>query len=106
MPFDVFDIHAERYDRWYNDHKIIYRQELQLIRHYSGALGWDLEIGVGTGRFAAPLGIRLGIDPSLPMLRIAKTRGGRGGPWAGGSPAPQGCVYEVDPRDDLPLLLR
>lgn len=30
---------------------------------------------MGTGRFAAPLGIRLGIDPSLPMLRIARARG-------------------------------
>jgi ubiquinone/menaquinone biosynthesis C-methylase UbiE len=75
MPFDVFDIHAERYDRWYDDHRKIYRQELQLLRHSSGALGWDLEVGVGTARFAAPLGIRLGIDPSLPMLRMARARG-------------------------------
>jgi len=75
MPHDTFDAHAGEYDRWYDDHRKIYRQELQLIRHYSGALGWDLEVGVGTGRFAAPLGIRLGIDPSLPMLRMARVRG-------------------------------
>ena len=30
---------------------------------------------MGTGRFAAPLGIRLGIDPSRPMLQMAKARG-------------------------------
>ncbi len=75
MPFDVFDTHAVEYDRWYDDHRTIYKQELQLIRKYIGGTGVDLEIGVGTGRFAAPLGIRLGIDPSLPMLRMARARG-------------------------------
>jgi len=74
MPFDVFDAHARKYDRWYDDHRAIYQQELLLIRRYSGVQGADLEIGVGTGRFAAPLGIRLGIDPSLPMVRIARAR--------------------------------
>jgi SAM-dependent methyltransferase len=75
MPHDVFDTHAERYDRWYDNHGRVYRQELRLLRQYPGAVGCELEIGVGTGRFAGPLGIRLGIDPSLPMLRIARTRG-------------------------------
>jgi SAM-dependent methyltransferase len=75
MPFDVFDTHAERYDRWYDEHEKVYRKELALIRRYRGAEGADLEIGVGTGRFAEPLGIRLGLDPSLPMLRIARSRG-------------------------------
>ena len=75
MPFDVFDAHAERYDRWYEDHRTIYRQELQILKQYPGAEGADLEVGVGTGRFAEPLGIRLGIDPSLPMLRMARERG-------------------------------
>ena len=34
-----------------------------------------IEVGVGTGRFAAPLGIRWGIDPSIPMTEMAKVRG-------------------------------
>jgi SAM-dependent methyltransferase len=75
MPHDVFDTRAERYDRWYDDHRATYLAELKLIGRRAGARGADLEIGVGTGRFAAPLGIRLGLDPSLPMLRIAKSRG-------------------------------
>jgi len=33
-----------------------------------------LEIGTGTGRFAFPLGIKYGIDPSRPMAKIAKKR--------------------------------
>ena len=30
---------------------------------------------MGTGRFAAPLGIRHGVDPSEPMRRLARARG-------------------------------
>jgi ubiquinone/menaquinone biosynthesis C-methylase UbiE len=37
--------------------------------------GESIEIGVGSGRFAFPLGIRLGIDPSLKMAEIAVKRG-------------------------------
>ena len=37
--------------------------------------GFALEIGVGTGRFAEPLGIRIGLDPSLTMLHRARRRG-------------------------------
>lgn len=34
-----------------------------------------MEIGVGTGRFAAPLGIKHGVEPSAKMREIAKQRG-------------------------------
>jgi ubiquinone/menaquinone biosynthesis C-methylase UbiE len=37
--------------------------------------GAGLEIGVGTGRFAAPVGVRFGLDPAVSMLRLAKKRG-------------------------------
>jgi len=37
--------------------------------------GKGLEIGVGTGRFAASLGIKYGIDPSKNMVKIAGQRG-------------------------------
>ena len=37
--------------------------------------GLGLEIGVGTGRFAAPLGISVGLDPSRAMLAYAIERG-------------------------------
>ena len=75
MPQQVFDAHAGRYDRWYDDNRATYLQELRIIGNVAGVREADLEIGVGTGRFAAPLGIRLGLDPSLPMLQIARSRG-------------------------------
>jgi ubiquinone/menaquinone biosynthesis C-methylase UbiE len=34
-----------------------------------------MEIGVGTGRFAAPLGVAYGIDPAFEMLAYARQRG-------------------------------
>jgi ubiquinone/menaquinone biosynthesis C-methylase UbiE len=38
-------------------------------------VGQWLEAGVGTGRFARSLGIDIGIDLSVPMLGIAKSKG-------------------------------
>ncbi len=34
-----------------------------------------LEIGVGSGRFAQTLGIEAGVDPSIKMVELARTRG-------------------------------
>jgi len=38
-------------------------------------IGKGVEIGVGTGRFAKPLGIRIGIEPSKNMGVIARSNG-------------------------------
>lgn len=35
-------------------------------------IGKGVEIGVGTGRFSAPLGIKLGVDPSWEMSKLAR----------------------------------
>ena len=37
--------------------------------------GNGIEIGVGTGRFAAPLGVKRGIEPSRPMAELARKKG-------------------------------
>ena len=37
--------------------------------------GRGVEIGVGGGRFAAPLSIRVGVEPSMEMAKIARVRG-------------------------------
>lgn len=34
-----------------------------------------VEVGVGTGRFASPLGFSVGLDPSVPMIEVARRRG-------------------------------
>ena len=71
----IFDKYYNNYDKWYEENKFAYLSELEAIRRVLPKKGKILEIGVGTGRFAAPLGIDLGIDPSVNMLKIAKQRG-------------------------------
>ena len=55
--------------------KLPYLSELQAIKSQLPENGYGLEIGVGSGRFAAPLGIKLGVEPSKKMGEIAKQRG-------------------------------
>ena len=62
------------YDEWYDAHPALYQSELAALRKAVPS-GVGLEIGVGTGRFAAPLGVRFGIDPAINMLWLAKKRG-------------------------------
>ncbi len=71
----VFEQHASEYDEWFEAHGAVYQAELAALRMCLPAVGRSLEVGVGTGRFAVPLGIRFGIDPSQSMLNLARSRG-------------------------------
>ncbi|MGB2601724.1 MAG: class I SAM-dependent methyltransferase [Candidatus Omnitrophota bacterium] len=72
---DIFDRYSAKYDAWYDRNKFAYLSELEAVKRFLPKKGKGLEIGVGTGRFAAPLGIEYGIDPSKNMLEIARRRG-------------------------------
>lgn len=67
--------HHQRYEDWFGRHSATYLSELLAIRSLLPWQGRGLEIGVGTGRFAAPLGIEFGIDPAAEMLNHARVRG-------------------------------
>jgi len=62
------------FDKWYETHKALYQSELAALKKVVPS-GTGLEIGVGTGRFAAPLAVRFGLDPAINMLKLAKKRG-------------------------------
>ena len=68
-----FERHTERYERWFAQHQAAYLSELRALRELLPDPGLGLEIG--TGRFAEPLGVAIGIDPSLRMLEHARQRG-------------------------------
>lgn len=70
-----FEKHHRRYEDWFDLHWAAYMSELLALRPFVPLDGEGLEIGVGSGRFAAPLGIRVGIDPSPAMLSLAIGRG-------------------------------
>lgn len=69
--------HHERYDNWFERHGAAYLSELVAVRALLPWTGRGLEIGVGSARFAAPLGVEFGIDPAAEMLEYARARGVR-----------------------------
>lgn len=76
----LFDTIASDYDAWYDEPvgQAILAAELACLRRLVGTCrGRWLEVGVGTGRFAAGLGIGEGIDPAQGMLQTAARRGVR-----------------------------
>ena len=72
---NIFDMYYKEYDAWYDKYKFAYLSELKAVKKAIPQKSNGLEIGVGTGRFAAPLGIKYGIDPSRNMVKIARRRG-------------------------------
>lgn len=70
-----FEKYTNRYDDWFTKHEFVYQSELEAVRHYLPPNEQGIEIGVGTGRFAAALGIRFGLEPSAEMREIAHKRG-------------------------------
>ncbi|MFP3914170.1 MAG: class I SAM-dependent methyltransferase [Actinomycetota bacterium] len=76
MPRSLpFEKHHRRYEDWFEQHAAAYVSELLALRPFVPYRGRGLEIGVGSGRFAAPLGVQVGIDPSPTMLTYAAGRG-------------------------------
>ena len=72
---EQYDRLAGEYDDWFSHNKDIYESELEAVRKMVPRGGIGVEIGVGTGRFAGPLGIGLGVEPSRSMRAVAAKRG-------------------------------
>ena len=70
-----FEAYHRRYDDWFERHAAAYHSELLAVRALLPWRGLGLAIGVGTGRFAAPLGVPVGIDPAREVLDYAADRG-------------------------------
>ena len=72
QPFESF---SEKYDEWFIRNNDKYELELRAISYFIPFKANGLEVGVGSGKFAVPLGIRIGIEPSKKMADKAKTLG-------------------------------
>lgn len=73
---EPFDEYSDRYDAWFERNRDVYHAELGAIRRVMPpppARG--LEVGVGSGQFAVPLGIRIGVEPSEKMAIKAERQG-------------------------------
>lgn len=71
----IFERHVQEYDAWSEEHSYAYKSEMLALRSLLPRSGRGLEVGVGTGRFALPLGITVGVEPSRAMALIARQRG-------------------------------
>ena len=75
MKQNLFDILASEYETWFVENKVFFQSELLALKQVVPIDKTGLEIGIGSGIFAKPLGIRYGIDPSEKMLQYARQRG-------------------------------
>jgi len=71
----IFEESAQEYDAWFDKHRLVYESEILALKRFMGSGGIGLEIGVGTGRFAVPLGIKIGVEPAKSMADMARQRG-------------------------------
>ncbi|GAG64219.1 unnamed protein product [marine sediment metagenome] len=76
MPrIEPFEKYSEKYEDWFERNKFAYKSEVQAIKELLPQGKKGIEIGVGSGRFAVPLGIKIGVDPSPRMREIAQQKG-------------------------------
>ncbi len=69
MKIEAFEIHSNDYDKWFLDNEFVYLSELKAIKFFYKNIGLNIEIGVGSGKFANPLNIKFGIEPSPAMIK-------------------------------------
>ena len=70
-----FEKYTDQYENWFEKNRYVYQSEINAIREILPDFDSGIEIGIGSGRFAEPLGIKLGIEPSYEMRKIARSRG-------------------------------
>ncbi len=69
-----FDENYNTYEKWFEINKYVFKSELKALKHFIPQNKKGLEIGIGSGIFAKPLGIKVGNEPSKEMRRLARER--------------------------------
>ena len=72
---EPFRTHTQQYEDWFVEYPAVYESELAALRALIPADARGVEIGVGSGLFAAPLGIGEGVEPAAEMAERARRRG-------------------------------
>ena len=72
---EPFEKYSKKYEDWFEKNKFVYESEIQAIKELFPKVKKSIEIGVGSGKFAIPLGIKTGVDPSPRMRKIAEQKG-------------------------------
>ena len=72
---EPFDQYADQYEEWFKKNECAYKSELKAVKNFIPNHKKGLEVGVGSGKFAIPLGIQTGVEPSKEMRKLAKEKG-------------------------------
>lgn len=72
---NVFDTYTNEYDLWYDKHNDKYQSEIIALKKIIPVGKKGVEIGVGTGRFSIPFGIKVGVEPAPNMAKLAEEKG-------------------------------
>ncbi|HEC93071.1 MAG TPA: class I SAM-dependent methyltransferase, partial [Candidatus Atribacteria bacterium] len=76
---EIFEKYAREYDAWFDENRFVYESEVQALKKVLNKIvsrnSRGLEVGVGTGRFASLLEIKVGVEPARSMADIARKRG-------------------------------
>ena len=76
MPkIQPFEEYHKRYEAWFEKNRNVFQSELRALNHFVPKNRKGIEIGIGSGRFAKPLGVRVGIEPSRAMGKLARKKG-------------------------------
>lgn len=76
MPkIEAFQKYTDEYENWFVKNKWAFQSELKAIKKLLSRVDGVIEIGIGSGIFAKPLGIIEGIDPSDAMRKKAEQKG-------------------------------
>jgi ubiquinone/menaquinone biosynthesis C-methylase UbiE len=76
MPkIEPFEKYSDQYEDWFVQNKYAFKAEIEAVRKHIPEHSRGIEIGVGSGLFAEPLGIHVGLEPSGEMRSKAVKRG-------------------------------
>ncbi len=69
-----FERHTRKYEEWFQNHIAVYVSEVHAIGELIPKGKKGIEIGIGSGLFANPVGIKDGVEPSKEMRKLAELR--------------------------------
>ncbi len=75
MPIvEPFEKYSSKYEDWFDRNRFVYQSELFALKAKLPEGEKGVEIGVGSGQFATPLNVRVGVEPSDKMRKLAIAR--------------------------------
>lgn len=72
---EAFEEFSKEYEEWFDKNEKVYQAEIETVKKLMPDFKKGIEIGIGSGKFALPLGIKEGIEPSSKMSELARSKG-------------------------------